>query len=231
MPFAVSNHKIWGQLKIKDSREKILGPIIIYSLIHNILSLIEKPISSYDKGKLEIIYQANSGKSDDLIAGEEGFDKFYNEFQDELDTIGKRPDLLVFKKDDFDKNLGYDISKLPHIDIESYVKKAIAGLEIRSSAFLIDKYEAEMQLRTEVHLKKALEIKDKILSGYMDILEHPNKSHFVEILKGINEHTINAVSFRGPSWKATERLQELSLLFPFYVYDITKGISYKNTLI
>ncbi|WP_207679899.1 AccI family restriction endonuclease [Desulfonema magnum] len=38
------------------------------------------------------------GKSDDLIAGEEGFNQFYNEFQDELDTIGKRPDLLVFKK-------------------------------------------------------------------------------------------------------------------------------------
>ena len=40
-------------------------------------------------------------KSDDLVAGEIGFDEFYNEFQDELDTIGKRPDLLVFRKSDF----------------------------------------------------------------------------------------------------------------------------------
>ena len=41
------------------------------------------------------------GKSDDLIAGDLGFDQFYSDFQDELDTIGKRPDLLVFKKEDF----------------------------------------------------------------------------------------------------------------------------------
>ena len=71
------------------------------------------------------------GKSDDLVAGEVGFDEFYNDFQDELDTIGKRPDLLVFKKTDFDKNLGYDISRIEHSEITDYVKKAIAGLEIR----------------------------------------------------------------------------------------------------
>lgn len=31
-------------------------------------------------------------------------------------------------------NLGYDLSKLNHSQITDYVKKAIAGLEIRSSA-------------------------------------------------------------------------------------------------
>jgi len=161
------------------------------------------------------------GKSDDLIAGDEGFDKFYNEFQDELDTIGKRPDLLVFKKADFDTSLGYDISKTNHVEIESYVKKAIAGLEIRSSAFLIDKYEAEMQNRTKTHLEKAIAVKNKILSEYSDLLEHPKKKHFIEILNGINEKTISAVTFRRPSWKATERLQELSLLFKELKENIT----------
>jgi len=153
------------------------------------------------------------GKSDDLIAGEEGFDRFYNEFQDELDTIGKRPDLLVFKKQDFISELGYDISKIEHSKIENYVRKAIAGLEIRSSAFLIDKYEEEMQNRTILHLDKAIEVKNRILSEYIDILQHPKKKHFIDILNGINENTIYAVSFRRPSWKATERLAELSLLF------------------
>jgi len=151
------------------------------------------------------------GKSDDLIAGEKGFDQFYNEFQDELDTIGKRPDLLVFKKEDFDIELGYNISKVEHI--EEYVKKAIAGLEIRSSAFLIDKYEEEMQNRTTIHLDKAMRVKDKILSEYSDILEHPKKKHFIEILNGLNKNTINAVNFRRPSWYATDRLSELSMLF------------------
>lgn len=153
------------------------------------------------------------GKSDDLIAGEEGFDKFYNEFQDELDTIGKRPDLLVFKKQDFISELGYDISKIEHSKIEDYVKKAVAGLEIRSSAFLIDKYEKEMQNRTTLYLDKAIEVKNNILSEYIDILQHPKKKHFIDILNGINKETICAISFRRPSWKATERLAKLSLLF------------------
>ncbi len=153
------------------------------------------------------------GKSDDLIAGDSGFDKFYTDFQDELDTIGKRPDLLVFKKNDFDKELGFDISKLEHSSIIEYVKKSIAGLEIRSSAFLIDKYEKEMQDRTAYHLKEALAVKDKILAEYLDILEDDKKKHFIDILNNITEETISSISFRRPSWKATNRLQQLTLLF------------------
>ncbi|MEM1123304.1 MAG: AccI family restriction endonuclease, partial [Bacteroidota bacterium] len=102
--------------------------------------LIFKAINETIEGFVAVRY----GKSDDLVAGEEGFDTFYNEFQDELDTIGKRPDLLVFKETDFRKDLGYDVSKLEHSTIEDYVKLAVAGLEIRSSAFLIDSYEAYM---------------------------------------------------------------------------------------
>ncbi len=170
--------------------------------------LIFRAINKTSKNYVAVRY----GKSDDLIAGDEGFDKFYNEFQDELDTIGKRPDLLIFKKMDFDTSLGYDISKINHHQIDEYVKKAIAGLEIRSSAFLIDKYESEMQKRTSFHLQKALEIRDKILSDYKDLLEQKN-AKYIELLENINEENIHILSFRRPSWKATERLQELSLLF------------------
>ncbi|CAA0195819.1 Type-2 restriction enzyme AccI [Tenacibaculum maritimum] len=153
------------------------------------------------------------GKSDDLITGDNGFDEFYTDFQNELDTIGKRPDLLVFKKADFDTELGFDISKLEHSSITDYVKKAIAGLEIRSSAFLIDKYEKEMQDRTTHHIKEALAVKDKILADYLDILEDSRRKHFIDILNSINKETISAINFRRPSWKATDRLQQLSLLF------------------
>lgn len=79
------------------------------------------------------------GKSDDLVAGDTGFDDFFNKYQEELDTIGKRPDILLFKKEDFDSHLGTDISKKDSCEIGEYVKKAIAGIEIRSSSFLIDK--------------------------------------------------------------------------------------------
>jgi len=171
--------------------------------------LIFRAINETSKNYVAVRY----GKSDDIVAGEKGFDQFYNEFQDELDTIGKRPDLLIFKKEDFDINLDYDISNIPHSEITDYVKKAIAGLEIRSSAFLIDKYEQEMQDRTATHLEQALLVKDKILENFTDLLEHPNKKHFIDILNSINSETITSISFRRPSWKATERLQELSLLF------------------
>ncbi|QTA78043.1 Uncharacterized protein dnl_02520 [Desulfonema limicola] len=65
-PFSVSSNKIWGQLKTKDSGEQFFGPMIIYNIIHNTLKIIEEPVSSYDKGKIEIIYQAARGKSDSL---------------------------------------------------------------------------------------------------------------------------------------------------------------------
>ena len=83
------------------------------------------------------------GKSDDLVAGDVGFEQFFNEYQNELNTIGKRPDLLLFRKHDFDEQLGLDISSCKSDDISEYVSKAIAGIEVRSSAFLIKKYTEE----------------------------------------------------------------------------------------
>jgi AccI restriction endonuclease. len=118
------------------------------------------------------------GKSDDLVAGEDGFDIFYQDFQDELDGIGKRPDLLIFRKEDFNKDLGYDISQIPHHTITEYVKKAIAGIEVRSSAFLIDKYEEAMQVRTEKFSQIALQTRDKILAEFKEELNHPSRQAY-----------------------------------------------------
>lgn len=172
-------------------------------------NLIFRAINESSKNLVAVKY----GKSDDLIAGEKGFDTFYNEFQDELDTIGKRPDVLVFKKQDFQAELGYDISKIKHSNIENYVSKAVAGLEVRSSAFLINQYENEMQKRSTFYTQKALETKNTILSNYQDILQETKKKPYLDILNTLNENTIATLSFRRPNWKATERLQKLTLLF------------------
>lgn len=153
------------------------------------------------------------GKSDDLVAGEEGFDTFYQDFQHELDTIGKRPDLLIFNKTDFDQNLGFDISQMPHSQITEYVKKAVAGIEVRSSAFLIDRYEAAMQVRTEKFTAIALQTKDKILTEFSDILEHPSRQNYIDLLNGITAKTLNVADFRVPSWSASERLIQVKNLF------------------
>lgn len=153
------------------------------------------------------------GKSDDLIAGDKGFDKFFDEFQEELDTIGKRPDLLVFRRADFDEQLGYDISHISHNDIDSYVRKAIAGIEVRSSAFLISQYDREMQERMEMYKVNALALRDKILSEYQDLLQYPQRMNYIEVLKNINENTLSVTDFKVPGWRSTARLAALNDLF------------------
>ena len=119
------------------------------------------------------------GKSDNLVAGDDGFDEFFVEFQNELDTIGKRPDLLIFKREDFDDALGLDISKIAHRKIDNYVKKAIAGIEVRSSAFLINHYEAAMEKMRRQSIEEALQIKGVILSEYRDLLALPTRNSYI----------------------------------------------------
>lgn len=153
------------------------------------------------------------GKSDDLIAGDPGFDVFYKEFQNELDVIGKRPDILIFKKTDFDQSLGFDISKVPHESITEYVKKAVAGIEIRSSAFLIDKYDAAMIERSTHFKGVAIETRDRILHEYADLLDHASRQKYIPVLEGLTADTLSVADFKVPGWSSTERLQALNSEF------------------
>jgi len=172
-------------------------------------NLITRAINDRSKNFVAVKY----GKSDDLLAGEEGFDNFYQNFQDELDKIGKRPDLLIFKKSDYNKEMGLDISQIPHFQITEYVKKAIAGIEVRSSAFLIDRYEAQMQIKTERFIQIALDTRNEILNNYQDVLDHPSRQSYIQILNGITINTLNATDFRVPGWGSSERLIEVKELF------------------
>ena len=85
------------------------------------------------------------GKSDRLVAGEAGFKEFYEDYQDELDRIGKRPDILIFRMQDYKKDWNFNISNLTVREQMLIVPKAIAGLEIRSSSFLVEKYDLHLQ--------------------------------------------------------------------------------------
>ncbi|MBX3291257.1 MAG: AccI family restriction endonuclease [Acidobacteria bacterium] len=168
-------------------------------------NLIFRAINESSKNHVAVKY----GKSDDLVAGEEGFDDFFQEFQNELDTIGKRPDLLIFRRDDFDEALGFDISRIPHHEITGYVTKAIAGIEVRSSAFLIGRYEEVMRERTDRNTRLALETRDRILGEFMDLLDHDSRRQYIPVLQSITAETLTITDFRVPSWGANERLIEL----------------------
>jgi type II restriction enzyme len=170
--------------------------------------LIFNAINESSKNFVAVRY----GKSDDLIAGDEGFKTFFKEFQKELDTIGKRPDLLIFNTSDFDTNLGYDISKFSHDSITDYVKKAVAGLEVRSSAFLIEQYENFMKDRIHRNTNNAIKIRDQIVNDYSDLLNHPKRIHYLEYLISLEDLFQSSIP-RVPSWRSNDRLIELCTLF------------------
>ena len=157
----------------------------------------------------ENIVAVRYGKSDDLVAGDEGFEKFFNDYQAELDTIGKRPDILLFKKVDFNESLGYDISSKSSIEIGNYVAKAIAGIEVRSSAFLINKYTEEANRVIRKNTERAIELKNIVLDEYIDLLEQ-KRPELIAILQQLDETSVRPIDYRKPTWKASQRLQELT---------------------
>lgn len=77
------------------------------------------------------------GRSDSIMAGEDGFKEFYEQYQDELDNVGKRPDLLIFPKRVV-SNL--DLSDDDPGGPGGCVKQSVLGIEVRSSSYLAKKY-------------------------------------------------------------------------------------------
>lgn len=53
--FSIPHHQIWGKVQSQSGGEIKFGPIAIYSLVHNRLYLMEKPISSYDKNRTTLL--------------------------------------------------------------------------------------------------------------------------------------------------------------------------------
>ncbi len=60
--FKISHHKGFGVLSRKESKEVVFGPMVIYSLIHNALNLIDRQVGSFDKDKIEFIHKVASQK-------------------------------------------------------------------------------------------------------------------------------------------------------------------------
>lgn len=176
----------------------------------------------------ENVVAVRYGKSDDLVAGDAGFENFFNDYQAELDAIGKRPDILLFKKSDFDVSLGYDISFKPSCEIGDYVAKAIAGIEVRSSAFLINKYTAEANRVVRENTERAIELKSVILNEYVDLLEQ-KRPELISILQQLDEVSVRTIDFRATAWRSSQRLQELSAMLS-EIKKCLKAIQKRNSL-
>ena len=60
--FMIGHHKIVGALSQKESGEVLFGPMVLYSIIHNSLKLIEQQTGSFDREKIAFIQKVASGK-------------------------------------------------------------------------------------------------------------------------------------------------------------------------
>jgi hypothetical protein len=145
------------------------------------------------------------GRADQCVAGEQGFEEFYESYQDELDRIGKRPDLLIFKTEDYDYDWSFDISRLPGDLLDGIVPKAVAGLEVRSSSFLIEQYDKERSEQLIVLRSKLFELRDEIIANFGDTLPEPLKL----ALQNANEKNLAELTWTTPR-KSNERLADLA---------------------
>ena len=162
--------------------------------------IVHKAINEFSTDFFAIAY----GHSESLAAGEEGFAEFYMDYQHELNTIGKRPDLLLFKKTDFPDMI---------VDIENdeHIRKAVAALEVRSSSFLSGKYSEYMQNQQNTSIAKCRELREIIISRYGETLKRKNEA-IHSLLNTATEETFRNLDFRCPSWSLTQELQELTRL-------------------
>lgn len=161
--------------------------------------IVYKAINEFSDEFFAIEY----GRSESIAAGDKGFADFYMAYQNELNTIGKRPDLLIFKSSDFP-------DKTVDIENDEHVSKAVVALEVRSSSFLIGKYATFMDKRQETAINKCVAIREKIISGELGkLLERKNETIHNLILQS-TENTFRELDFRRPSWSLTPELRNLT---------------------
>jgi type II restriction enzyme len=145
------------------------------------------------------------GRSESIAAGDDGFADFYMEYQSELNAIGKRPDILIFKVSDF-PNRSIDVENDEHI------RQAVAALEVRSSSFLADKYSAFMRDRQQQAISKCNVIRTSIIDTDIGKLLRRKNETIYNLMLNATDDTFRELDFRCPSWSLTTELRDLTTL-------------------
>ena len=144
------------------------------------------------------------GRDDSLSAGDPGFREFYKAYQDELNEIGKKPDLLIFRRSDLPISGKYDLE-----DVE-FVQRAVAAVEVRSSSFLVGRYSSFMETRTRTAEMECGVIQQRLLQEpYAELLAQ-RRPHIYEMVRNASVETFRELSFRQPSWSSSQELRELT---------------------
>lgn len=84
---------------------------------------------------------ARYGAGGNLIAGDAGFREMFTDYHTEIKTIGKRPDLLIFNRENFGRlHLSDDISESEPPRLSEIARAATRAMEVRSSRYLAAVY-------------------------------------------------------------------------------------------
>lgn len=143
------------------------------------------------------------GRSESLASGEDGFEEHYRNYQSELNNIGKRPDLLVFRKSDI-------AGRSLDLDDDNFVSLAIAAIEVRSSSFLAGKYANYMEERSSRAVAMCEKLRGELISGRLAPLLREKAPELFRLLESATSETFKELDFRARSWSTTEDLKLLS---------------------
>lgn len=151
--------------------------------------IVLEAINQYSNKFVAVKY----GRSESLSAGDDGFGEFYAEYQRELNEIGKRPDILIFNKGE-----------------DEDIYRAVAAIEVRSSSFLIEKYNRFIDDRNQRAKNECMRLRDEILSGELSKLLGAKNAELLRVIESATSETFCEIDFRAISWSSSEGLRKLS---------------------
>lgn len=67
--FAFKHHDIYGKVGKKSDGETTLGPLVMFSMVHNTLTCLEGPLGSRDKSRFDRLKAAASGEAESAASG------------------------------------------------------------------------------------------------------------------------------------------------------------------
>lgn len=144
------------------------------------------------------------GDTDATAPGDPDFKNHFSDYQEELNTIGKRPDILIFRSD------------VPGIEDPvtqpEIVRRATAALEIRSSSFLSERYSSFMSSRVRAAEARCLDVQREILAEPNCSLLAEKNPVLYDLVRNASIPTFRELSFRQPSWRSTPALRRLTEL-------------------
>ena len=147
------------------------------------------------------------GRADSLAAGDPGFESFYENYQSELNEMGKRPDLLIFRTSDIPNNM---TSNRPDFD-NDFVGKAVAAIEVRSSSFLANRYSSFMSDRIEKSTAICIDIQQELMKPPLSDLLREKSPEIYRMIETATAETYREIDFRARSWSSSAELKRLSM--------------------